>query len=512
LSKKRQSSYYDSFNYYISISCKNIPLKKVPIILLLLQSFVSFAQNYQCVQAGIERYYTGAYLRGIKIDSIRVVNNETILYPFRSPRGSYQTGSQYNQLNNNGGSWLGKEIRILNNGVTLFDNLWGDTIVIKTNAQPGESWIFYDDNSGGYYTATVSSIDSMTVLSTIDEVKTITITAYNYNGSINAMDIFNNEKIQLSRNHGFLALFSIYTFPLHPANLSSYTPGLDYLMDKGDIRNNKPIIYKLSEFKNPSKFDIYNYQPGDIFEHHVADHGEFWTIDTIINKQVGAGIITYQINEGSKNLREEHGEKYYYYAKSNSTLSIPEGTLSLIDGELMPEQSGNTNFFSYDPFDSSHCITSPAYGYEKNFIENNGNLDLSDSCKSFAKWKAGFGLIHFQSCSGQIIENTNQDLLFSKKNGIICGEYNSVSGINEIQAGNNGLAVYPNPASEIVYIVCTLSGFNYSISDLSGKIIKSGKAAGKNNVLNIESLANGVYLLNVVNSSARYSTRLFISH
>src|SRR5690606_34543387 len=98
--------------------------------------------DYQCLQGGVKRYYEGKHLRGMRIDSIVVEGSDLVYYPFRSCRGNIN--SLFPVLDTNGGSWLGKRVVLKADGSTLFDNLWGDTVVIKSQANVGESWIFYD--------------------------------------------------------------------------------------------------------------------------------------------------------------------------------------------------------------------------------------------------------------------------------------------------------------------------------------------------------------------------------
>ncbi len=146
-------------------------MKKLLFILILFTSCYCNAQNYQCLQAGVKHYFINGngYLRGIRIDSVRTFGDTTIYYPFHTPR--LTSGI----IDPNGGSWLGKRVLQLSDGTFVFDSYWNDSVIIKTKANVGDSWIFYRDSSHLYYKATVIANDTMTILSSLDSVKTIMI-------------------------------------------------------------------------------------------------------------------------------------------------------------------------------------------------------------------------------------------------------------------------------------------------------------------------------------------------
>jgi hypothetical protein len=61
------------------------------------------------------------------------------------------------------------------------------------------------------------------------------------------------------------------------------------------------------------------------------------------------------------------------------------------------------------------------------------------------------------------------------------------------------ITVYPNPASEMIRIETDdyINGSTYSIMDQSGKVVLKGRLTGSNSTVNISSLTNGVYFLQV---------------
>jgi hypothetical protein len=77
--------------------------------------------------------------------------------------------------------------------------------------------------------------------------------------------------------------------------------------------------------------------------------------------------------------------------------------------------------------------------------------------------------------------------------------------VAEIPAAGK-LVVYPNPATAIVNI--KLSGYagqlNYCVTDMAGKTVMCGKG----NALNMDGLANGMYLLYVTNDKSVFYSKL----
>jgi hypothetical protein len=155
--------------------------------------------------------------------------------------------------------------------------MWSDTVIIKTGASVGTSWVFFDDTTDLRYIATVTSMDTMTVLGLVDSIKTITITADSA-GTRRTHDPVDNFTIKLSKNYGFVQVFDLYTFPYHlPDSVSGivwFDFHLDYLLgnvwwgDLGLHGNNHAdsinSIFKIIDFYKPTDVDIYNYSVGDV--------------------------------------------------------------------------------------------------------------------------------------------------------------------------------------------------------------------------------------------------------
>src|SRR4051812_6776223 len=132
-------------------------MKKYILVAILFSSYLCNAQNYQCLQSGVKHYFINGngYLRGIRIDSVKVIGTDMFFHPFKTLRGYHPDYGGAFTFDGAAGSWLGEEVIMQADGTFLFDNTSKDTTVIKSQASVGDSWIFYSDSSVNYYTATV---------------------------------------------------------------------------------------------------------------------------------------------------------------------------------------------------------------------------------------------------------------------------------------------------------------------------------------------------------------------
>lgn len=62
---------------------------------------------------------------------------------------------------------------------------------------------------------------------------------------------------------------------------------------------------------------------------------------------------------------------------------------------------------------------------------------------------------------------------------------------------SNGFEIYPNPASDQVNIIVDAPGANYMVFDLTGKMVQSGTTASRQTILNVSSLEQGIYFVQI---------------
>ena len=94
---------------------------------------------------------------------------------------------------------------------------------------------------------------------------------------------------------------------------------------------------------------------------------------------------------------------------------------------------------------------------------------------------------------------------------ILAGEGMSPLGINE---SGMDLSIYPNPASSKLFLSCLNENFNngeISVLDFSGRKIFSQKISSHQNEIDVSSLPNGVYLLELKNEDEMITKKFEVS-
>lgn len=334
----------------------------------------SNAQNYQCLQNGITHYFinSNGYLRASHIDSVNTYPDSVVYYPYRTPRGPYtSTSVPLTGLDPLGGSWMGKKVTQLNDGTFIFDNYWSDsTLVIKSQANPWETWTMYKDTGSLYYDAVVIGIDTMTVSGMLDSVKTIIITAQNATGMVTT-DSLNGFHILLSKNNGFVQAFDLYMFPYHKPD-SAFRQGSDFFMDRATVYPNeingnfgytpqkRYAIFTLTDFIIPNDEELHsNWATGDIFEWRYwygsgpYAYPESFTSDTIVSKVTSVHDVSYTIS--GLHCSETND---FSFVKADTLFS--DAIYRIAQPSFLPESKlDEGSYIFYYPGDETYCLKSP---------------------------------------------------------------------------------------------------------------------------------------------------------
>lgn len=490
--------------------------KLIPFIIFSLFSINALAQNYRCVQPGVKRYFTNNnhYLRGVRVDSVKTVGTDTVLYLFRTPRGRYGTDSNMNplQLDVNGGSWLGKTITIKPDGTHEIPNYWGDTVIIKSQAQLNESWIIYDDTTSHWYEAAVTEIDTMTVLGTIDTVKTITLTAKHLT-TINTNDPLHNQKIRISKNYGLVTTCDFYMFPLHEPGIA-YKQGFDFYTDNAGY-----FSFNLTEFHNPKMTELNNWQVGDLLERKFESvgtgaFGNIIEVDYISQKNIINGDkIIYTINRWRETTPSYFGPPPPPPVVTTPSIeNLSFGANLLFDVLPTPEEVGNTFFYSYNPIDTQFCETSPFYSYRTNFVFYN-YVHQGEMCGRSYSYKIGIGTIRTYECTGMGPPSYYlRQFIYLKRNGVPCGKHIP---LNIIESEYKVICnIHPNPANEQITInINSQQKYKLTIINAMGQVLKTIETDKQELTIPVADLPNGVYYLAIKNEAGIVSNeKVIVQH
>lgn len=483
-------------------------MRSLLFMLCLLLAGQAAAQNYSPIRPGVKRYFTNTegYLRGIRADSTTIFGADTLYHLHRMVRGELQPMFM-TMLDSNGAHWIGRPVRQGSDGTWWFGNFLNDTLVLKPAAGLNDSWTFYSDSSAVHYEATVTGLDTMTVLGILDSVKTIRLAALS-GSSVVTGDSLHGLDIILSKHHGFVQVPDLFMFPYHRPN-AAFSPHLDYFLTliAGYAGAGKEkMLFRLTSYHTPSLTEIFNFQPGDVFEkgYYSTFYGAYNadSLDTVLTRTVTGPQVTYTMKRW-----------HWYYAGTLPGLpvTIQEGTGSvtwdatlLFRDDLMPEEYPRSEAIYFLPADTSLCYVADVWKVEG--WKLGGNKFYSGLVyPSYRHYKAGLGLIYFFGQSGD--PNTEEGrMIYARKGNNGCGRFVAVpTGVDDaLSAGS--FSLYPNPARNELHVrLPDLPGpLSIILRDLTGRVRCSWPARrGRHFTLSLPHLAAGVYQVSLVTDGGR---------
>jgi len=525
-------------------------LRILLIILTITVCNSTQAQNYNCFQPGGRNYFVSGqgYVRGIRIDSVRVQGSDTVYFPYRTLRNDHYLFGGSGPVDTLGASWLGKKVIRQPDGTFLFDNMW-DTVILKSQSHAGDSWTFYNDTSVFSYIATVTAEDTATVLGSADSVKKITITAYK-NGLPYPEDPINGFEIQLSKNNGFVQVCDLYTFPYHRPDTVSFHPpsgctirGFDWYLDVllgnlcipdlccfDALPNASNSLFRLLPFYNPTTQALYDATIGDVFETKftASDNGggsgpgivtDIYTLDSVLTKTVTAHSTT---STGIERRMAVQMDYSFTPPHFDTTVTPPapfsrNGTDSdhLVAPGVMPEESYWGYLLHYLPLRPLlTCGTAPAYvtmGYSGCVYDGISSEPVIDS----TVYSVEFGITaraHWTvigSCE-------QQSLIYVNKSGVVaCGNFVPIAdhntSVRTITAPD--IFISPNPADAALTVSMpgATGDIRVEIYDVPGKKIFDGDLNSKNQILiNTLSWHAGTYVA-IIFVDGRVASRRIIA-
>ncbi len=165
--------------------------------------------------------------------------------------------------------------------------------------------------------------------------------------------------------------------------------------------------------------------------------------------------------------------------------------------------------------DNNNCVPDP----DTTEIENTNLLDLctairvdyndcDDSRVLLIKVEGGG---HTWPGTSIIVGVTNQDFNASEEIWEFFSQFELGGVINDLPLveANQRLAIFPNPASEVLHLQAGSEGSTFHIFDSVGREIMRGKMNGPSHTIQLADWQAGIYYLTVVSGEQRFS-RLFV--
>lgn len=470
-------------------------MKRFLPLLILLFSLNAIAQDYACFKRTGTSFYIneGGYLRGFRIDSVGTEGADSVFYPFKTRR----VASNMTLPDTGTGSWMGRKINVKPGGDYVFRTTWLHTLTIKTLANVGDTWLFCNDYPYRFYNATVTAIDTMTILGTLDSVKTIKLSTIYISGFADSTNVLNNFEIKLSKEHGFVSVFDLYMFP--------YYRGSTLYSDVyfGEFGSFSPANYTFvqTEFHVPTRQEVNNFNVGDVFvteksTNDAAAYYHSWYYDSITAKTIVSPTVTlysvYRFESKFTDPATSWGTKAHYFY--TSTYPIDADTTLLFEFPDIPENRDNLNtVWHYWPNDSTNCFKGKKY--------RKHDVSLWHIYPHKTEYKAGFThlLDEFTYPYPTYYQYEAHNLIFSVKSNIQCGERVDVKtiSVNDLALPHTTFTIYPNPATETLNLKGILEPADILITDITGRQIITVRTATNETSIDISQLAPGTYIIRV---------------
>lgn len=498
-------------------------------LLLLWSSFLfpASAQNYSCVSPEYKTYFTNSrgYLRGMRIDSVKVINGNTVYYPFLTARTNYMAWSTY--ADTTGGSWWGKEIIEKPDGTTGLYNYKGDTIHINNVANPGDSWVFFSDTSGVHYTAEVLAIDTQTLGGVLDSIKIVKLIARDANNIVVA-DSVNEIELRLSKNHGLITAIDFYLFPYRQYYIDWHVDCYFYeAMGRTTQPGKDKLTFNYIDFKLPDSLQIFNYDTGHLyrswtsFQSFSNGNSNSTSVKTFITDKIETGTsitYTYDFWRSITVYPGNAAPAKSYDSGFAQSFEIGDGLL--MDTMYMPEQWYNGKqsgfYYYYFPNDSSFCKVSPKYDFIADVIINNryGGGGPEPSFPAY-KYKEGIGEVRFDNGNGHPDGNDISRGIDAA--GIVsspCYENNEPVSVVEAKSTEIQVLLYPNPANTLLYLENALDiSFSVTLYDLFGKKMETKTTMlGSRLIMNVSALPSGMYFVHISAKGRTAVRKVTIAH
>lgn len=471
-------------------------MRKLLSLFFFLCCYSSIAQNYQCLQPGVKRYFINAngYLRGVRIDSVTTMGDTTVYHLFHTPRGDYDYWGAPHPFDSTRGSWVGKDVIQLMDGTFIFDNYENMPITVKTQAGIGDSWIFQlNIDSTQYYRATVISIDTTHILGDLDTVKRIIINKF-IGPVFMPSDTLNGYEILLSKNHGFATVFDLYTFPYDST---------DYFHNNCGGQS-----FDLFSFHSPTDKELYDWHAGDVYQY--AKYTDAWTLstlaiqytlDTILSRTDFASYNSFDYRDLVSNINiVSDYPLVYYYTSSAASRTLTYNSDLFIDTVKMPEEFLQQYLYYYYPDDTSYCIKSPLYKAMTSSIVGVNYITGEFGSGPYISKKMHLGLVDYIA-HGWVdpgYHSTSEiRLIFCISNGTNCGTYFPVD-VPEVEKLNT-ITLFPNPTTTELHIQAPSNVTTITITNSIGQQIYSTLYNSKEVTVSVAQYPPGLYFVRINN-------------
>lgn len=389
-------------------------------------------------------------------------------------------------------SWLGRSIE-MNPGGELFVTTAFDTLLFDFQDLEPSPGTFYSDSLGDF-TIEYAYTQWEEVLGVEDSIRVYVVQYLDTLGEVQPCPI---SQVKVGKDLGLLEFFRVDSFPmiLQPIRLI------------GD-ENAELGLYQISQA------DMHDFQPGDFFQRNTYNYywpeGEMPTSTTsisnftIISRTETADSIYYEVDwcQFDPNVfGETYGNALWGYSKTIVMQWLPFEYFTGDRKSFKQVDYCGLKLWTLSFDDEAYLGFCP-------IEECWGPVDTQGPQPSLShSWVVGLGEYTYNSSIWQPSLSSVYDrhITYFSRNGVSCGDQ-IIAGIDDTSMPDNELEVYPNPATDVVTVVCSNLSLrsSFQLVDHLGRVTKSWDAVQAISqgtyYFDLSHVSPGIYLLVDLNS------------
>lgn len=486
-------------------------MKKILFTLLLTMPVLLLAQNYNNICSSGPTFFkkkNTTIVKAVKSTSFSIpVVGDTIFNTFRAIR---DTAAEC--LDTTKGSIFGKKVYSAQDGIFYFFNKVNDTVYLHTKAQLNDTWKLVNISTTTFLEAKVVSVGSDSVISVIDEVKKVEITAKRNDGTVLSSP-WNGKYFKMSKKYGLSETFDMVNVPYDTTK---------YIL----VGKLKPVI----GIQDYGWKDVYNFNIGDAFHYsgylNSVSSGQNTTwkeIQTVFSKTTyGANndSVVYRIDRCKSTLTQPGNNHVYIH----DTLNVKYRFTALANDSTIwryPDQFARKNIYAsqYDRYMKTYNnrVTKRVGDDKYRFINSCFTVPVGGVTLTLG-YTEGLGLSEYFRYDSE--SNEYNKLVYFKKGteswgapvGYECTPYLSIN--EQPQLITTRVRLVPNPMKSSAEIMLegigNPDGLRFALFNAVGKKVYSCDITSNPMTLQKNDLPSGLYIWMIDGKSIHEKGKLVI--
>ncbi|MEI6576390.1 MAG: T9SS type A sorting domain-containing protein [Bacteroidota bacterium] len=484
-------------------------MKTLLSFVIVCSSFLVLAQNYQLFNANSKKEFisdsTATETYSISFDSVLPNGSETVYYNHVNvdmnqnimPDSCYFWCSWLCSPQNKP-SGMGPRVINYNNNHYKFFTSYGDTLGFNFKLDTGDTSLIYMDSAQKLYMI-YAGVDTATILNIIDSVKSYKILLLDSVGNT-ISSLLNNKSIRIGKAFGMIDFIRTDYFPviLQPLILiGNISP------DAGFYKLTNELLYDYQagdEIQYVDSYMHWNGNPGGNYQRYLKY--------TILNRINTSSTISYLVAR----YKFEIGLPALVY----DTITLNYNKYDFV--AVIPydhfDQPMYLRTFGFSKQDYCGLSLWTYSGYSGGYLA----YCSADNCwgcvdvggyptETRISYVLGLGLYE-NSVEILSVYSHGQGINYFKKNGVTCGTQVTLA-INDPNATSSGITIYPNPASQLLFIQSVVDRKGtVSIMNLMGQELMTTALSGQKTKLDLGNLEAGVYLVKITSGSNTFMKKI----